>query len=82
MRHYIRTITHVENHDEFAFTNAIDEGRGWDTEKRVQDYLAFTDPSGRTLAHSAFNPMRSVCTDFRVERRQDGRYVISCNLNL
>jgi len=80
MHHYIRTVTRVENHPDFDFTEAMAEGWSW-TEKRAQEFLAFTDPSGRTLAHSLFNPVRSVCTDFRIERRPQGDYVISCNLN-
>jgi hypothetical protein len=81
MRHYVRTITHVENHADLDFTEAMDGGWSWETEKQAQEYLTWTDPSGRTLAHSSSNPVRSVCIDFCIERRPQGDYVISCNLN-
>ncbi|HVR23219.1 MAG TPA: hypothetical protein VMU26_07845 [Candidatus Polarisedimenticolia bacterium] len=81
MRHYIRTITRVENHPDFDFTEAMDGGWSWETEKQAQEYLAWTDPSGRAISRSPFNGVKSVCTDFRIERRPQGDYVISCNLN-
>lgn len=82
MRHFIRTITHVDNHDDLVFTKTMEEGWNWETEEKARQYLLWTDPSGRTLARSPLNGASSVCTDFRVEPRPDGRYVISCNLNL
>jgi hypothetical protein len=82
MRHYISTITHVDNHDNFILTRAIESGWNWDTEEEAERYRRWTVACGETISHSPFSKVSGICTDLRVEPRPQGGFVISCETNL
>ncbi|MGC2171230.1 MAG: hypothetical protein WA555_16255 [Candidatus Sulfotelmatobacter sp.] len=82
MRHYIKTITHENNHDNFVFTRVIEGGWNWSTEEEAERYRRWTVACGETVSHSPLRRVSGVCTGFRVERRPQGGFVISCETGL
>jgi hypothetical protein len=82
MRYYIKTITHESNHDNFVYTKAIEGGWNWNTEEEAANYLRWTVACGETTSFSPITKVSGVCTDFRVELRPQGGFVISCETNV
>jgi hypothetical protein len=86
MHLYIKTVSqkndHGAFHDAYEFTRAIECGWNWNTEEKAELYRSVIVERGGIIASDPTGIRRRPCTDFRVESRPQGGFVIACEPNI
>ncbi len=79
MRLFIKEICREGNHDSFTWTASPEGAWSWDTEGQATRCLRWILGWGGITVRSPIEFGRvGLCTDFRVESRPQGRFVVSC----
>jgi hypothetical protein len=78
MRLYIKTISHGNNHDTYAWTSAIEGAWHWNTKEEAISKCRVIEQGGITVKSPIEFGKSGLCADFRVEPRPQGGFAASC----